>query len=511
MGIFGRINDAIGAFRAAPPSTPTRSGGRAGRLSRAQMAWVQRGFAAAQSEEIFANFRGTANSINGDLHADLQKMRRRARQEAYDDPYVVKFLAMFRTNVTGPQGIQLQADFLDKAGEQDTGDNQYVEDAFDAWGKRGICDVGGRLSWTDAQALAISTVARDGEVLVRLVKNADNPFGFAIQLLETDYLDEKHVEDLGNGRRIVMGIELDEWDRAIAYHLRPSRAYFDPVTGFARRTENLRIPADQILHPFPVIRPGQLRGFPLSHAVLRRLHMLDGYEEAEVVAARKGACHGGFIKTPSGDEFTGDEEAADGSLLEEMGPGEMRQLPAGWEFQNYSPEHPTSAYRDFTKGALRGVASGLNVPYNSLSGDLESVSYSSLRQAALEERDIWRFWQKWFAESFCQPIYECWFDMAILKGALKQLPAWNRAKFMRVRWQPRGWQWVDPLKEINAAEAAIRLGVATRQDVLSAQGKDFDDTLAQLVKEKAALEKAGLTSIDSPPTEVSSGTEDEES
>jgi lambda family phage portal protein len=470
---------------------------------------VRRGFASALNDEPFVNFRGTANSINGDLHADLQKLRRRARQEAYDDPYVVKFLSMFRTNVTGPAGIQMQADFLDKRGDPDEQDNRTVEEAFAAWGRRGICDIGGRLSWVDAQALVISTIARDGEVLIRLVRNAPNPFGFAIQILETDYLDEKHVEDLGNGRRIVMGVELDEWDRPVNYHLRPSRAYFDPINSFTRRTEQLVIPASEILHPFPVIRPGQVRGYPLTHAVLRRLHMLDGYEEAEVVAARKGACHGGFIKTPTGEEYSGEEVDADGNVTEEMSPGEFRQLPEGWEFQQYSPEHPTSAYKDFVKGALRGTASGLNVPYNSLAGDLESVSYSSLRQAALEERDIWRFWQQWFVAAVCMPVYENFFDMALLKGALK-LPVTNREKFMRVRFQPRGWQWVDPLKEIQAAREAISLGVTTRQDVLSAQGKNFEDTVAQLQKEKKALELAGLKGLDSGESKVSSDPEDED-
>lgn len=507
MGFRDRLNIALGAFRAPAPAAPPPP--RTAALSRAQWAAARRAFASAKSDEIFANFRGTASSINGDLRTDLKKLRQRARQEAYDDPYVVKFLSMFRTNVTGPQGIQLQADFRDDRGNADEGDNETVERAFEAWSKKGICDVSGRLSWSDAQALVISTIARDGEVLIRKVRNADNPFGFAIQILETDLLDENHVQDLGDGRRIVMGVEVDAWDRAVAYHLRPSRAYYDPLSGHGRRGEDQRIPADQVLHPFPVIRPGQIRGYPLTHAVLRRLHMLDGYEEAEVVAARKGAVHGGFMKTPTGEEYTGDEIDAEGNVIEELGPGELRQMPAGWEFQPYSPEHPTSAYKDFVKGALRGTASGLNVPYNSLSGDLESVSYSSLRQAALEERDIWRFWQGWFIGAICQPVYEDWFDMSILKGALR-LPVTKREKFMRIRWQPRGWQWVDPLKEINAAAEAIRLGVATRQDVLSAQGKSFEDTLAQLVKEESALKKAGLGSLDSPAPKVSSEPEDED-
>jgi len=493
MGFLDRFTVALGAFHGAQSQTPQSTHRRA--RARAQ---ARRSFAAAMSEEIFANFLGTASSVNGDLHTSLKKMRQRARQEAYDDPYVVKFLGMFRSNVIGPQGMGFQADFKDRQGRPDTGDNAVVEEAFAAWGRRGICDMTGRLTWVEAQALAATTIARDGEVLVRLVRNAPNEFGFAIQLLETDYLDERHVETLSNGNRVIMGVELDKWGRAVAFHLRPNRAYYDPIRGVTGNEDDLRLEAADVLHPFPSTRTEQVRGFPLVHAVLRRLHMLDGYEEAEVVAARKGAVHGGFYTTPTGEEFTGDDVEADGTLVEEIGPGEMRQLPEGWDFKPYSAEHPTTAYKDFVKGSLRGVAAGLNVPYNSLAGDLESVNYSSLRQGALEERDLWRVWQRWYAGAFCQPIYEAFLDMAILKNRLK-LPAWNREKYLSVKWQPRGWVWVDPLKEVQATKLGVELGVATRQDALAAQGKDFDDVVAQLVKETEILRKAGLLGLNLSP------------
>ena len=61
-----------------------------------------------------------------------------------------------------------------------------------------------RLSWVDIQRLVIESVARDGEVLVVKVRNFDNPFGFAVQIIEADHLDEDFNLTLANGNRIIM-------------------------------------------------------------------------------------------------------------------------------------------------------------------------------------------------------------------------------------------------------------------------------------------------------------------
>jgi len=54
------------------------------------------------------------------------------------------------------------------------------EEGFKAWSKKGICEVTGKYSFRDIQNLVITSIARDGEVLVRYVRGADNEFGFAL-------------------------------------------------------------------------------------------------------------------------------------------------------------------------------------------------------------------------------------------------------------------------------------------------------------------------------------------
>ena len=96
--------------------------------------------------------------------------------------------------------------------------------------------------------------------------------------------------------------------------------------------------------------------------VLPRLKMLDGYEEAELVAARVGASAMGFITSPGGDGYMGDD-LDNGTPIMSAEPGTFQQLPAGMDVKSFDPDHPTTAFSDFEKAILRGISSGLGVSY----------------------------------------------------------------------------------------------------------------------------------------------------
>jgi lambda family phage portal protein len=227
------------------------------------------------------------------------------------------------------------------------------------------------------------------------------------------------------------------------------------------------------------------------HTAINRLNQVGAYEEAELIAARIASSKMGFYTSEDGDSYTGDEDG-DGNLLMDMEPGAMEELPAGMNFTAFDPQHPTSAYQAFIKTALRGAASGLNVAYNTLANDLEGVNFSSIRSGVLEEREQWRTIQSWVSQQLCRPVYRAWLVQALTTQALP-LPQRKYEKFTRVDWQPRGWAWVDPLKDQQANKLAIDLGVMSRAEVSASRGVDFEDTLAQLKVENELLKTYGIT------------------
>jgi capsid protein len=62
-----------------------------------------------------------------------------------------------------------------------------------------------------------------------------------------------------------------------------------------------------MIHAFLPERAMQTRGAPWMSPVIADLKMLNGYREAELVAARVGASKMGFFTSPTGDGFTPDD------------------------------------------------------------------------------------------------------------------------------------------------------------------------------------------------------------
>jgi capsid protein len=57
---------------------------------------------------------------------------------------------------------------------------------------------------------------------------------------------------------------------------------------------------------------------------------------------------------------------------------------------------------------------------------------------------------------------------------------------------PRGWAWVDPLKDVQASILAINNALASRDEVLAETGGDFEEILEELADEEEMLDAAGI-------------------
>ena len=68
-----------------------------------------------------------------------------------------------------------------------------------------------------------------------------------------------------------------------------------------------------------------------------------------------------------------------------MEPGSLIPLPPGTDIRFSNPTE-SDAYGPFVKNHLRAVAAGMGLPYELVSGDLEGVTYSSIRAGLIEFR-----------------------------------------------------------------------------------------------------------------------------
>lgn len=423
---------------------------------------------------IFAATRSPDQEVRG----DLRTLKNRARELTRSNPHARRFRRLLSHNVVGPTGVRLQAKVKNREGLPDRGINRKIEDAWKRWCRKGVCTADGRMSFAQVQRLYIETFAVDGEPLLRLLPGFGNEFGFAVQVLDTDQLDHELNRPAGkDANEIRMGVEIDQWGRPVAYHVwdgHPS----DPTVK-ARRP--LRIPAEQIVHDLLADRPGQTRGVSWYAPILFRARMLHGYEESVVIGARGGAMNMGFFK-PNPEHYQVAVDEADDVPFEAEA-GTFRRLPVGMDFEEYNPNQPTTSFSEFDKSMLRSIAAGLESSYSSLTGDLSDVNYSSIRQGKLDERDVWRVLQQLVIEALLERVFPEWLKWALTTGAL-ELPSRNAARWGDHEWQPRGWDWVDPLKDIAATEKALANRLTSRTRVCAERGVDFEDLLAEIAAEE---------------------------
>ena len=423
--------------------------------------------------------------------------RARSRELERNNDYARKFLKMCEVNVVGRTGFTLQNKARDPNGKLDKFANDLLEKEWALWGKKGNCTVDGRYSWLRVQKLFIRSVARDGEFLARKVRGFKNPWKFALQILEADLLNENYNVDATSGKnKIRMGIEYNEWDRPIAYHLRKKHPG-DSFLSLGNNTEYERVPATEIIHCYVPERSTQGRGIPWMGTAARRLNQVGEYEYAEVVAARLGASKMGFYEKtdPTGMvNYVGDDKDEKGNPITEAEPGIFETLPDGYKFSAFLPEHPTAQYSAFIKGSLRGVSSGLGVSYNSLANDLEGVNFSSMRVGAIDERDGWKDMQQWVIEDFITQVFEAWLEMTLLTSRTT-LPYAKFDKFNSPDWRGRIFDWVDPEKDINAELSCAKAKwKSDRQIVLERFNMDLEDLYEQISEDQKLKDKYGIKS-----------------
>lgn len=452
---------------------------------------AKRNFDGANPSRLASNWLRSSQILDRQLRLGLTALRERSRDMVNNSSMGARLVHLNRINIIGSDGVKLQSkvgDF-DNKGQlvPDKKTNSKIEDAWAKWSQKDYCTVHGKYTWHDVQGLAVSHLVSDGEFILRKRwAPAGNPFGFALQIIDPTLLDETWERFPSPGEnQIRLGVEMDVDDKPVAYWFKTRTLYTDTY-------ERTRVPASEIIHLFNPIRTGQTRGIPPLAPVLMDIKMLDAYREAEVTAATMAAAKMGFIETPTGGEYGGEPDAVTGEVTFDMAPGTVEELPVGHKWVSFDPTHPTTAFDGFTKSLKRDLSAGVNVSYHALAQDAENVTYSSLRQVTLDDRESWKYCQTQVVSGLHQPVFNAWLPAAIMKGQELKLPLSKLDKFNAPKWHGRRWSWVDPLKEVQATLLEIKAGLTTHSKVLAERGLDREEVWTELADEKQQAEALGL-------------------
>jgi len=451
-----------------------------------------RAYAAARMDRTMADWITSPTKADQDIRQGMSPVRARARDLEQNNDYVKAYLRASRRNIVGHSGFVLQMKAKDYNGDLDRYANTLIEARFKEWSKRGTCEITGRYAFRKVQSLLVNTVKRDGEVFVRKIRGKGvNKFGFTLQMIEPDRVDEglNYVTD--NGNVVRLGVETTTYGKPVAYWVKKYTPMFD-LYGTTIGGESERIPAEDIYHLYDPERLDQTRAVSQIAQSMPRLRHLGGYEEAALINARASACKMGFFRDPidGAQPYVGETDDQ-GNIITETSPGQIEDIGRK-EFVGYDPKYPDSQHDAFVKSNLRGISAGLGLAYQSLSQDLSDVNYSSIRAGLVEEREEWKEQQEWFKEVLLLPLFEDWLEMGFLMGIFGSLPYSKFDKFNAPVWIGRRWAWVDPMKDVEANSAAVRAGFKTATSVISESGGDIEDVYQELAEEQKLAEQYGI-------------------
>jgi len=441
---------------------------------------------------------------NTELYGSLSALRSRTRELVRNNPYPDGALDILTANLIG-SGITPRWKLEDEALRKE------IHGLWARWVDQ--ADADGACDFYGLQELVARSMIESGEVFVRFrLRRPEDGLSVPLQLqvLEADHLDETYQSLLDNGNKVRMGIEFDVLGRRVAYWF---YADHPGETFLSSNLERRRIPAAQILHIYRKLRPGQIRGRPWPSSVITTLYELDQYEDAELVRKKTAAMFGGFItenapsqpgfSSPLGQVVSGSGPDREVVALE---PGTFPVLPPGMDVKFSEPADVGGNYERFLKQQVRKAAKGFKTTYEQISGDLEGVSYSSIRASLLEFHRFCRMIQRVLVFQLCKPVARMFMDAAVMAGAV-EIPDYfeDRAAYNDVAWRPDGWEWVDPVKEMTADLIAVRAGFKTRAQVIAQRGGDIEDVDRETAEDNARADELGLVFDSDPRKTAKSG------
>jgi lambda family phage portal protein len=478
-------------------------------------------FDAAETPHYTDGWRTDEPGINDALAARLATLRARSRGLARNNEWARRYLLQQRANVLGAAGIQLQMRMLLRDGRPNEAVNDRIEAAWWDWGRPGVCEVGARHGWVDVQRIMLDCLARDGEILARHV--AQGPHGYALQLLDPAVLDVHQRRDW-QGRRVRMGVEIDDAGTPVAYWLQATRPG-DDVPGWSVG-RHVRVPAQEMLHAYVAEEPGQLRGYPRLTVGAQRLWLLQDFERSAAVASSNAAKRVGFFYTATGEAPAGFGDTVVSAVIEQAKaagktlsadelkaleesarrftttvPGQYDTLPDGTQFVPNKSDYPHVVYGEYVAECLRGWTAGLGMSHATLGNNLENVNYSSARVGILDEREQYRLDQAFLVEHVHAAVFERWLTRALLTVPALRTLAYDRLPeyLAAATWQPRRWHWIDPAKEAAAAETNLRLRLTSRRRLILERGEDPDEVFAEIEQEEARFGPADSAATPAPP------------
>lgn len=389
---------------------------------------------------------------------------------------------------------------------------------FRTWAATTECDASSQMNLDSLTSMIFRAGMMSGEGLAVPVwrNRPGHKWRTAISLIDPDRLGTPY--DRIDDPKLRFGIETNDYGEPIAYWVSKRHPRDLPfaemnVSDWERIPARNRFGRRRVLHIHDKERTGQTRGKPIMSAVLPNFRMLSDYQRNEMKSAVVNSLVAAFVESPMGPEQliemfggeAGDERKGVKNYLQDrsqweaqLDGGSIIPLYPGDKMTAFNPGRPNAIYREFVETIVREIGVSTGMPYELIMKDFSKTSYASVRASLME---AWRFFygrRKWLCAYWLQPVYELWLEEAVQRGMV-EAPGFydNKAAYCSAEWIGSGKGYVDPVREAQAAEDRMRIGISTLEKEAAEQGQDWEDLV-----EQRAYELRRMRELDIPLSAV---------
>lgn len=461
-----------------------------------------------------------SKSPQEDIGDNLDKLRQRSRDLYMSTTLARSAININKINIVGA-GLKLKSkiDYESLGLDRNTAEKweKKTEKEFELWASSKWADTLRLNNFYELQSLALMSWLMNGDVFP-IIKNDKianwMPYSLRLHLVEGDRISTPYknyrlnsVGKADNGNYIYNGVEVDKNTGAVVAYYLSNQYPGSYIKGIQTEWKRIKSYGDKtgnpnILHIMEAERCEQYRGVPYLAPVIEALKQVSRYTEAELMAAVIQSFFTAFIKYEGpGNEMPFNEIISEEEQMDyidpnsyELGAGLINVLGEGEDVVFGDPSRPSNGFEPFINAMTKQIGAALDIPYEMLTKAFMS-SYSASRAALLEAWKAFRTRRTWFANDFCQPVYELWLSEAIARGRITA-PGFFNDPAVKKAWSKAEWigpapGQVDPVKEVTAAIIRIENGLSSRErEAMELNGTNWEDNINQLIRERELLEKA---------------------
>jgi len=285
----------------------------------------------------------------------------------------------------------------------------------------------------------------------------------------------------------------------------------------------------QAVHWYDKERAGQQRALPELVSALKRVGMMNTFEETMLDAAVRDAAFAMWVEsefpnmgqafsanpgiTPKQyiDEGMGQMMSVRSSFYEKQklelqhGSGRIPQLMPTESINSITPGTPSEAIAPFGNNMSTAIARAMGVDPYTYTGRMEGVNFSTIRAALLQTWQNRRYKRDGIFNHIGTPRFHVWFEEKIARGeirmpidsnrTLSHLNFFfnNRRALTMVEFHGPGLEQIDQIKGFRAQEGAINCALQTRTKYyISYTDTTFRKAVKKIAFENQILRDEGL-------------------